>query len=94
VRLRGRAILPGLVSPHGHAFQRALRGRAEQATGAGSFWTWREDKYALANRLETDALEAVSRLAFLELARGGVTCAGEFHYLHRDPAGRPYADPS
>lgn len=94
VRLRGRAILPGLVSAHGHAFQRALRGRAEQATGAGSFWSWREVMYALANRLEPDALEAVARLAFLELARGGVTCAGEFHYLHRDPAGRPYADPS
>jgi formimidoylglutamate deiminase len=94
VRLAGRALLPGLVSAHGHAFQRALRGRAEQAGGAASFWSWRALMYAAANRLEPDALEAVARLAFLELARAGITCAGEFHYLHHDPAGRPYADPS
>ncbi|HET7826907.1 MAG TPA: formimidoylglutamate deiminase [Anaeromyxobacter sp.] len=94
VRLPGRALLPGLVSAHGHAFQRVLRGRAERAPGARSFWSWRELMYRAASRLSPDDLEAVSRFAFHELARAGVTCAGEFHYLHRDPEGRPYADPA
>ncbi len=94
VRLPRRALLPGLVSAHGHAFQRAIRGRAEQASGARSFWSWREVVYDAANRLSPDDLEAVARLAFFELARAGITCAGEFHYLHNDPAGRPYADPA
>ena len=94
VPLPRRALLPGLVSAHGHAFQRALRGRPEQAPGARSFWSWREVMYAAANGLGPDDLEAVARLAYLELARAGVTCVGEFHYLHLDPAGRAYADPS
>ncbi|HTN50779.1 MAG TPA: formimidoylglutamate deiminase [Anaeromyxobacter sp.] len=95
VPLRGRILLPGFVSAHGHAFQRALRGRAERRRQDGStFWSWRESMYAVAERLGPDGLEAVARLAFLELARAGVTCVGEFHYLHRDPAGRPYANPS
>ncbi len=94
VRLERLALLPGLVSAHGHAFQRALRGRAEQRDSARSFWSWRSAMYEVANRLSPDDLEAIARLAFVELARAGVTCAGEFHYLHLDPRGRPYADPS
>jgi formimidoylglutamate deiminase len=94
VPLPGRIVVPGLVSAHGHAFQRAVRGRAEHAGSAGSFWGWREVMYAAANRLGPDDLEAVARFAFHELARSGVTCVGEFHYLHHDPQGRPYADPA
>lgn len=94
VRLPRRLLLPGFVSAHGHAFQRAIRGRAERAAGARSFWSWREVMYDAANRLSPDDLEAVARFAFRELARAGVTCAGEFHYLHHDPEGRPYADPA
>lgn len=94
VRLPGRVLLPGLVSAHGHAFQRALRGRAERAAEGRSFWSWREVMYGAASRLSPDDLEAVARFAFHELARAGITCAGEFHYLHSDPEGRPYADPA
>jgi formimidoylglutamate deiminase len=94
VRLPGRVLLPGLVSAHGHAFQRVLRGRAERAGAAGSFWSWRDVMYGAAARLSPEDLEAVSRFAFHELARAGVTCAGEFHYLHRDPEGRAYDDPA
>jgi formimidoylglutamate deiminase len=95
VPLPGRLLLPGFVSAHGHSFQRALRGRTERrGAGAATFWTWREAMYAAAERLDPDGLEAVARLAFLELARAGVTCVGEFHYLHRDREGRPYANPS
>lgn len=94
VPLPGRILAPGFVSAHGHAFQRAMRGRAEHASSARSFWSWRDVMYEAANRLDPDDLEAVARFAFHELARAGVTCVGEFHYLHRDPQGRPYADPS
>jgi formimidoylglutamate deiminase len=115
VPLPGLAILPGLVSAHGHAFQRAMRGRTQGRdpsgpsvpsppaaadsrptlrTGSRDFWSWRAAMYDVANRLEPDDVEAVARLAFHELARAGVTAVGEFHYLHNDPAGRPYADPA
>ena len=94
VRLPGCAILPGLVSAHGHAFQRAIRGRTERRdAGSSSFWSWREAMYGAALRLGPDDLHAIARLLFLEMARAGITAAGEFHYLHRDPEGRPYADP-
>jgi formimidoylglutamate deiminase len=95
VSLRGRALLPGLVSAHSHAFQRAIRGRTEhRAHATDDFWTWREAMYAAANRLSPDDLYAVSKFCFLEMARAGVTAVGEFHYLHRDPDGQPYADPN
>jgi len=94
VPLPGRAVLPGLASAHSHAFQRALRGRTQaRGAGASTFWAWRDAMYALAARLDPDALHAVARLLFLELARAGVAVVGEFHYLHRDAEGRPYADP-
>jgi len=91
----GRALLPGLVAAHSHAFQRAIRGRTEHRSHArDDFWSWREAMYAAAERLSPEDLYAVSRFCFLEMARAGITAVGEFHYLHRDPAGRPYADPN
>lgn len=95
VRLPGTALLPGLVTAHSHAFQRAIRGRTEyRAHPVDDFWTWREAMYAAAERLSPDDLYTVSKMCFLEMARAGITCVGEFHYLHRDPAGRAYADPN
>src|SRR6184192_4111793 len=95
VPLRGRAVLPGLVAAHSHAFQRAIRGRTEHRSHPrDDFWTWREAMYAAAERLSPDDLYAVSKFCFLEMARAGVTAVGEFHYLHRDRDGRPYADPN
>jgi formiminoglutamate deiminase len=84
--------LPGLANAHSHAFQRALRGRTH--TGAGSFWTWRERMYELAGWLDPDSCFALSRAAFGEMALAGITCVGEFHYVHHDPDGRPYDDPN
>jgi formimidoylglutamate deiminase len=95
VSLRGKAVLPGLVTAHSHSFQRAIRGRTEyRAHDRDDFWTWREAMYAAAERLSPDDLYIVSLFCFLEMARAGITCVGEFHYLHRDPQGRPYADPN
>jgi len=94
VRLAGRAILPGLVSAHSHSFQRAIRGRTEvRDPGRSDFWSWREAMYRAAARLDPDDVRAVARMAFHEMARAGITAVGEFHYLSRDPEGRPYPEP-
>lgn len=85
-----RIRLPGLATAHSHAFQRALRGRAQRKSG--SFWSWRGLMYELAQRLTPDDVRVLSRYAFAELARAGVTAVGEFHYLHHQPDGTPYAD--
>ena len=96
VHLKGRALLPGLVNAHSHAFQRDIRGRTEYRTGHGSdtFWTWREMMYSAATRLTPDDIYDASRMAFLEMALGGITAVGEFHYIHRTPEGAVYDDPN
>src|SRR5437868_5773672 len=95
VPMPGRALLPGMVAAHSHAFQRAIRGRTEHRNHPrDDFWSWREAMYAAAERLSPEDLYAVSRFCFLEMARAGITAVGEFHYLHRDPSGKPYADPN
>jgi formiminoglutamate deiminase len=91
VRLSG-LVLPGFADAHSHAFHRALRGRT--STGPGTFWTWREAMYRVAARLDPDSSLALARAAFAELALAGVTCVGEFAYLHHGPGGRRYADPN
>lgn len=91
VRLSGLA-LPGLANAHSHAFHRALRGRTQHERG--SFWTWREQMYAVADRLDPDSYLALARATYAEMALAGITCVGEFHYLHHGPGGTPYADPN
>ena len=90
-RLAG-VVLPGFADAHSHAFHRALRGRTHDR--GGTFWTWRDRMYAVAARLDPDTYLALARATYAELALAGVTAVGEFHYLHHDPAGRPYADPN
>lgn len=93
-RLEGRLLLPGFVNAHSHAFQRAIRGHVQWRDQArGDFWTWRDAMYRAANALSPEGIEAVSRLAFLEMAEAGVTEVGEFHYLHHQPSGHRYDDP-
>jgi formimidoylglutamate deiminase len=86
-RLKNRALLPGFVNAHSHAFQRFLRGRGETfPQGAGSFWTWREAMYALVESLDADRLFDISLQAFKEMLQAGMTSVGEFHYVHHlDP---------
>lgn len=90
--LTGRALLPGFVNAHSHAFQRGLRGLGERfPRGTGSFWTWREAMYELVQRLDPDELESLCTRTFREMLASGITCVGEFHYLHHaDGAARDY----
>jgi formiminoglutamate deiminase len=90
-RLPGVTI-PGLANGHSHAFHRALRGRTHR--GGGDFWTWRELMYEVAGALDPDRYLELATATYAEMALAGITAVGEFHYLHHDPAGRPYADPN
>ena len=89
-QLTGRALLPGLVNAHSHAFQRGLRGLGERfPEGSGSFWTWREAMYGLVSEMDAERMHALSLQAFREMLAAGFTSVGEFHYLHhaRDAGG-------
>ncbi|GIG67200.1 formimidoylglutamate deiminase [Phytomonospora endophytica] len=85
-------VVPGLVNAHSHAFHRALRGAT--AAGLGDFWTWREQMYAVAGNLTPDTYLALARATYAEMALTGITTVAEFHYLHHDRDGKPYADPN
>lgn len=90
-RLAGLTI-PGLVNAHSHAFHRALRGRTQAERG--SFWTWRERMYEVAGRLQPETYYRLARATFAEMVLAGITSVGEFHYLHHDIDGVPYAEPT
>jgi formiminoglutamate deiminase len=89
--LRGLTV-PGFANAHSHAFHRALRGRTHH--GRGSFWTWRERMYAVADRLGPDSYYRLARGVYAEMVLAGYTSVGEFHYLHHAPGGAPYNDPN
>jgi formimidoylglutamate deiminase len=90
----GTLRLPALATAHSHAFQRAMRGRAQRpARSTGDdFWTWRGQMYALAATLTPESIHATSLVAYRELARAGVRTVGEFHYVHHQTDGKPYDD--
>jgi formimidoylglutamate deiminase len=94
-------LIPGLPNLHSHAFQRAFAGLTEYrraATGrddrADNFWAWRELMYRVALGVAPDQLEAIATQVYIEMLHAGYTAVCEFHYLHHDPRGRPYADPA
>ena len=89
--LRG-LTLPGFANAHSHAFHRALRGGTQ--AGHGTFWTWRERMYGVAERLDPDGYHRLARAVYAEMALAGVSCVGEFHYLHHAQGGHRYADPN
>ncbi len=96
-RLRKRVLLPGFVNAHSHAFQRLLRGRTEfRAPGrpGDDFWSWRNAMYKVTQALDPDELEAVTRMAMMEMLLAGYTHVVEFHYLHNQKNGQQYDDPA
>jgi formimidoylglutamate deiminase len=97
ISLPGRALIPGFVNGHSHAFQRLARGRNQtrpMGRDAADFWSWREAMYGIALALSADDVYHISRFCFLEMIRTGITAVGEFHYLHHQPDGTPYDEPN
>ena len=87
--------VPGLANLHSHAFQRGLAGLTERrGSEEDSFWIWRELMYRFVERIDPEQLEALAALAFAEMLEAGFTRVGEFHYLHHDRDGRPFANPA
>ncbi|MDF3022307.1 MAG: N-formimino-L-glutamate deiminase [Steroidobacteraceae bacterium] len=88
-------LLPGMPNLHSHAFQRGMAGLTEyRGPAADNFWSWRSLMYRFVGRMTPEDLEAVTTWAFVEMLEAGFTRVGEFHYVHHDPTGRPYADPA
>src|SRR5260370_2972126 len=93
--LPGVALLPGFVNTHSHVFQRALRGHTHRPLSKqDTFWTWRSAMYAEAQRLNPDLLYENALRTYREMLAAGYTSVGEFHYVHHQPGGQPYADPN
>lgn len=84
--------LPGFANTHSHAFHRALRGRTQR--GSGTFWTWREQMYAVAARLDPDNYFELAQATYAEMLAAGYTSVSEFHYVHHQSDGTPYDDPN
>lgn len=90
---RHAIAVPGLANLHSHAFQRGMAGLAETAgPNDDDFWSWRETMYRFVLTLDPDQIEAIAAYAFAEMLEAGFTTVGEFHYLHHQPDGSPYAN--
>jgi formimidoylglutamate deiminase len=89
------ALVSGIPNLHSHAFQRGMAGLSEKrGATADSFWTWRDVMYRFALGLSPEEAQAVAEMAYVEMLETGFTRVGEFHYLHHDRNGQPYADPA
>ncbi len=86
--------IPGFQNSHSHAFQYAMAGLAENHPAAidDDFWTWREEMYKLALMVSPEETEAIAAMLYTEMLRHGYTHVAEFHYLHHNKDGKPYAN--
>ena len=86
-------VIPGMPNLHSHAFQRAFAGLTEYRGQAEvCFWSWRNLMYRFARRITPETLEAIATWLYIEMLEAGYTSVCEFHYVHHDTDGRPYAD--
>jgi formiminoglutamate deiminase len=91
----GGLALPGMANVHSHAHQRAIAGLTERSgADSNSFWTWRDAMYRFALKMNPDEFQTIATQAYVEMAKAGFTAVGEFHYLHHQPDGTPYANPA
>ena len=90
---RVAVLLPALVNLHSHAFQRAMAGLTERRgrDPRDSFWTWRHLMYRFLDRLTPEDVEAITAFVQMEMLEAGYAAVAEFHYLHHQPGGAPYA---
>jgi formimidoylglutamate deiminase len=88
-------VIPGMPNLHSHAFQRAMTGLTEKGGPQGdSFWSWRRLMYRFLENLGPEDVEIIATQLYIEMLQAGYTSVAEFHYLHHDPAGMPYANPA
>jgi formiminoglutamate deiminase len=86
-------IVPAMANLHSHAFQRGMAGLAERrGPSADSFWSWRTVMYHFALTMSPEQMEAIAAQLYVEMLEAGFCRVGEFHYLHHDRDGRPYAN--
>ena len=89
------AVIPGMPNLHSHAFQRAMAGLTERSgPGGDNFWAWRELMYRFLERITPEDNEAIATQLYIEMLKSGYTSVAEFHYLHHDEQGHPYANPA
>ncbi|WP_347108788.1 formimidoylglutamate deiminase [Paenarthrobacter sp. S56] len=88
-RLDG-VVFPAAANAHSHAFHRVLRGRTHE--GRGDFWVWREQMYTSATELTPEKYEKLATAVFAEMVVAGFSSVAEFHYVHHQPGGAPYAE--
>ena len=90
--VRGFTV-PGMPNVHSHAFQRAMAGLTElRLHTSDSFWTWRDTMYRFAAKIDPTQMQAIATHLYVEMLKAGFTSVAEFHYLHHDMSGKPYAD--
>ncbi|OCJ12995.1 formimidoylglutamate deiminase [Rhizobium sp. AC44/96] len=90
---RHSTLVPAMGNLHSHAFQRAMAGLAEVRGPANdSFWSWRTVMYKFALSMTPEHVEAVAGQLYMEMLEAGFSRVGEFHYLHHDKDGTPYAN--
>lgn len=88
-------LIPGMPNLHSHAFQRAMAGLTEKGGPQGdSFWSWRKLMYRFLENLTPDDIEVIATRLYIEMLQAGYTSVAEFHYLHHDASGAPYANPA
>jgi formimidoylglutamate deiminase len=95
-RERRAILLPAPANLHSHAFQRAMAGLTETRgpDPSDTFWTWRKLMFRFLERLTPDQVQAIAAFVQMEMLEAGYACNVEFHYLHHQPDGRPYAAPA
>ncbi len=92
-----RPEIPAMVNVHSHAFQRDMRGAAERVSAASAtddFWSWRAAMFDAVAELDPDAMYRVALAVYTEMVNAGYGTVGEFHYVHHQPDGTPYAEPN
>jgi len=91
---RTGVLLPAPANCHSHAFQRAMAGLTERRgpDASDSFWTWRQLMFRFLDRLTPEHVEAIAAFVQMEMIEAGYSANVEFHYLHHQPGGVPYAN--
>ena len=87
-------LLPAPANLHSHAFQRAMAGLTEQRgpDPRDSFWTWRRLMYRFLERIGPEEVESIAAFAQMQMLEAGFAAVAEFHYVHHQPGGAPYAN--